>query len=73
MVEGTIDTGGTTRDLISAALMMIMALGAGFFYAGLVRIKNALANAGVVGPNIVRVTGRGVQKRNLTVTTTHGT
>jgi hypothetical protein len=52
---------------------MITAPGAGFFHAGLVRIKNALPNAGVVGPNIVRVTGRGVKKRNLTVTTTNGT
>jgi ammonia channel protein AmtB len=67
------DTGDTTWDLISAALVMIMTPGAGFFYAGLLLSKNALANAGVVGLNIVHVTARGVQNRNLTVTTTNGT
>jgi len=42
-MESAIDTGDTTWILISAALVMIMTPGVGFFYGGLVRSKNALA------------------------------
>ena len=42
-MESTIDTGDTTWILISAALVMLMTPGVGFFYGGLVRSKNALA------------------------------
>lgn len=45
-MESTIDTGDTAWILISAALVMIMTPGVGFFYAGLVRSKNALATIG---------------------------
>ncbi|MEE8386268.1 MAG: ammonium transporter, partial [Dehalococcoidia bacterium] len=38
-----IDTGDTTWILISAALVMLMTPGVGFFYGGLVRNKNASA------------------------------
>lgn len=43
MPEIQIDTGDTTWILISAALVMIMTPGVGFFYGGLVRSKNATA------------------------------
>ncbi len=39
-----IDSGDTTWILISAALVMLMTPGVGFFYGGLVRNKNASAN-----------------------------
>ena len=42
-MASAIDTGDTTWILISAALVMIMTPGVGFFYGGLVRSKNALA------------------------------
>jgi Amt family ammonium transporter len=38
-----IDTGDTAWVLASAALVMLMTPGLGFFYGGLVRQKNALA------------------------------
>ena len=41
-----IDTGDTTWILISAALVMLMTPGVGFFYGGMVRQKNVLAMMG---------------------------
>jgi Amt family ammonium transporter len=41
-MDSAIDTGDTTWIRISAALVMLMTPGVGFFYGGLVRNKNAL-------------------------------
>src|SRR5262245_19106150 len=42
MTQSTLSTGDTAWVLASSALVMVMTVGLGFFYGGLVRSKNAL-------------------------------
>ena len=42
MTQSTLSAGDTAWVLTSSALVMVMTVGLGFFYGGLVRSKNAL-------------------------------